>query len=160
MSSWHKMLLPVAHCIQSVHNLQQKFNIFNILEANSRPKTNRRRSFVNTSEITEVFIGMNGFPGDSYTNTCGNKASVLSSMKEAHLFLSSVGDVCYLFHSTSQTRGDNHRGPNWSEDESPLILHYRKLWFIGWSAAAQTFLSLPKCTGPLSMYWVARKKAN
>lgn len=37
-----------------------------------------------------------------------------------------MDDVCYLFHSTSQTRGDNHRGKNRSEDESPNYFTQQK----------------------------------
>lgn len=42
-------------------------------------------------------------------------------------YLSSVDDVFYLYHNTSQTRWGNHGGKKGSEDESSLILHYRKL---------------------------------
>lgn len=59
------MLLPVAN----------KLHFFKVPKA-KRPKLNGRRTFANTSEITEVVIGMNGLPVDSQANTelWGNEA--------------------------------------------------------------------------------------
>ena len=57
----------------SVQNLMQKLHFFNLLEANTEMKINRR-SLAKTLEVTEVLIGMTGLPFDShsYTELWGN----------------------------------------------------------------------------------------
>lgn len=72
----HFFQLPFAQSsVSIIHH-----NFFSLHEAEilDRDKKEGRKSFANTSEITEVLVGMNVVPVDSNTELCGNKASAAS----------------------------------------------------------------------------------